>query len=191
MRPTAPAPAPSLPARSTETSFQQAPRATISWRRRRGERTSHYELFLTYAEQARFDLIRLAGVVRDSASVDATQEAMDALQRYRENMRRLVDVTVRNDGLVADMGERANTLVKLTDEARERQHKSNSDIVASLADSDRKLRFERDIVDSGYELNAAIAAVALVGARPEAAESRHAGFRRRDDLRGRPPERGG
>ena len=135
-----------------------------------GERTSHYELFLTYAEQAQFDLIRLAGVVRDSASVAATKDAMDALQRYRENMRRLVDVTVRNDGLVADMGERANTLVKLTDEARERQHKSNADIVESLADADRKLRFERDIVDSGYEVNAAVAAVALIRAQPNASE---------------------
>ena len=132
----------------------------------RGERTSNYELFLTYAEQARFDLIRLSGVVRDAASVDATKEAMDALQRYRENMRRLVDVTVRNDGLAAEMADRANTLVRLTDEARERQHKSNADIVASLADSDRKLRFERDIVDSGYEVTAAAAAVALLRAEP-------------------------
>ena len=137
----------------------------------RGERTHNYELFLAYAEQARFDLIRLSGVVRDSASVDATKEAMDALQRYRENMRRLVDVTVRNDGLVAEMGERANTLVKLTDDARERQHSSNADIVESLADSDRKLRFERDIVDRGYEVTAAIAAVALIRARPDAPEA--------------------
>ncbi len=84
--------------------------------------------------------MRLSGVVRDAASVDAAKEAMDALQRYRENMRRLVDVTVRNDGLVAEMAERADTLVQLTDEARERQHKSNADIVESLADGDRKLR---------------------------------------------------
>ena len=62
------------------------------------------------------------------------KEASDALQRYRDDMRRLVDVTVRNDGLVGDMAERANSLVGLTDEARERQHQSNADIVKSLAD---------------------------------------------------------
>ena len=37
----------------------------------RDKRTGHYELFLTYAEQARFDLMRLSDVVRDAASVDA------------------------------------------------------------------------------------------------------------------------
>src|SRR4051794_31332494 len=60
-------------------------------------RTGFYELFLTYAEQARFDLIRLSAIVRDPSHVDAAKEASDALQRYREDMRRLVDVTVRND----------------------------------------------------------------------------------------------
>ncbi len=133
----------------------------------RGERTRNYELFLAYAEQARFDLMRLSSVVRDDPSVEATKEAMDALLRYRENMRRLVDVTVRNDALVGEMGDRANALVKLTDEARERQHKSNADIVESLADGDRKLRFERDIVDSGYEMTSATAAVALMLAQPD------------------------
>ena len=81
-------------------------------------------------------------------------------------MHRLVDVTVRNDGLVAEMAERADTLVKLTDEARERQHSSNANIVESLASSDRKLRLERDIVDRGNEFTSAIAAVAPLRARP-------------------------
>src|SRR5262245_3753017 len=76
-------------------------------------RTGYYELFLTYAEQARFDLIRLSGIVRDPGHVEAAKEASDALQRYRDDMRRLVDVTVRNDGLVDDMAERANSLVRL------------------------------------------------------------------------------
>ncbi len=132
-----------------------------------GERTGFYELFLTYAEQARFDLIRLSGVVRDPGHVAAAREASDALQRYREDMRRLVDVTVRNDGLVEDMADRANSLVRLTDEARERQHQSNADIVKSLAEADRKLRTARDIVDRAHEFGAAIAAVALFQARPK------------------------
>lgn len=131
-----------------------------------GERTRHYELFLTYAEQARFDLMRLSSVVRDEANVESAKAAIDSLQRYRENMRRLVDVTVRNDGLVSEMAERANTLVRLTDEARERQHTSNADIVESLAEGDRKLRLERDIVDRANAFNAVVADVALYRARP-------------------------
>ncbi len=134
----------------------------------RGERTRYYELFLTYAEQARFDLMRLSGVVRDAASVDAAKQAIDSLQRYRENMRRLVDVTVRNDGMVGDMAERAGSLVELTDQARERQHKSNADIVESLAEGDRRLRLERDIVDRAHEFDAAVANVALFRAYPTA-----------------------
>jgi signal transduction histidine kinase len=132
----------------------------------RSERTRFYELFLTYAEQARFDLLRLSGVVRDDDNVDAAKQAIDALQRYRENMRRLVDVTVRNDGLTAEMAERADTLVRLTDDARERQHASNADIVESLAESDSRLRLERDIVDQANAFNASVAEVALYRARP-------------------------
>ena len=136
------------------------------------DRTGFYELFLTYAEQARFDLIRLSGFVRDPGHVDAAKEASDALQRYRDDMRRLVDVTVRNDGLVADMAERANSLVRLTDEARERQHESNADIVKSLAEGDRKLRLSRDIVDRAHEFGAAVAEMALFMARPAARQAR-------------------
>lgn len=131
------------------------------------ERTGFYELFLTYAEQARFDLIRLSGFVRDPTHIDAAKEASDALQRYRDDMRRLVDVTVRNDGLVGDMADRANGLVQLTDEARERQHQSNADIVKSLADGDRKLRIARDIVDRAQEFSAAVSDMALFRARPK------------------------
>src|SRR6185503_4679652 len=119
------------------------------------ERTGFYELFLTYAEQARFDLIRLSGIVRDPSHVAAAKEASDALQRYRDDMRRLVDVTVRNDSLVEDMADRTNSLVRLTDEARERQHQSNADIVKSLAEADSKLRMSRDIVDRAHEFSAA------------------------------------
>jgi signal transduction histidine kinase len=142
----------------------------------RGERTHFYELFLTYAEQARFDLQRLSGVVRDPAHVAAVDEAADALQRFRDDMRRLVDVTVRNDGLIADMAKRANGLVRLTDEARERQHQSNANIVVSLAESDQKLRTARDIADHGHELGAALAAVELARLRgPQAGEAEAVG----------------
>jgi hypothetical protein len=111
----------------------------------RAERTRYFELFLSFSEQARFDLLRLANVVRDPGHVAAANGARAALARYRDDMRRFVDVTVRNDGLVADMAGRAETLIELTDEARERQRQSNADMVTSLTEADRKLRIARDI----------------------------------------------
>ena len=49
-----------------------------------------------------------------------------------DSMWELMQVTIRNDRLIAEMGERAASLVELTDKARERQHASNTDIIASL-----------------------------------------------------------
>ncbi len=133
----------------------------------RGDRTQYYELFRTYTEQARFDLRRLAGIVRESQHVEAVDEAAGALQRYTEDMRRLLDVTGRNDQLVVSMAGRTDSLVGMTDEARERQHRSNADVVQSLAESDRKLRVAREIVDRAHEFSAAISAVQLFRATAE------------------------
>lgn len=131
----------------------------------RGERTQFYELFLNHAAQARFDLLSLDGVVRVAAHATATAEASDALTLYRDGMHRLLDVTIRNDGLVATMANRANALIRLTDEARARQQDSNADLVTSLTEGDRKLRRARDIVDRAQELSASIAAMELARAR--------------------------
>ncbi len=136
---------------------------------RRGERTHFYELFNTYTEQARFDLRRLGGIVREQAHVTAVQETGDALQHYTDDMRRLLDVTLRNDQLAADMASRTDSLVKMTDEARERQHRSNADIVTSLADGDRKLRVAREIVDRAHEFSAALSAMQMALAMPDQA----------------------
>lgn len=127
----------------------------------RGERTQYYELFLTHAEQARFDLRRLAAEVRDPAHVAAVDEAADALQHYYDDMRRLLDVTMRNDQLAADMAVRADSLVIMTDEARERQHSSNADVAKSLAEGDSQLRLARDIVDRAHEFSDGLSAVQL------------------------------
>ncbi len=127
----------------------------------RGDRTQLYELFLTHSEQARFDLRRLAPIVREPRHVAAVEEAADALERHYDDMRRLLDVTLRNDRLVVSMAGRTDSLVRMTDEARERQHRSNADVVQSLADADRQLRIAREIVDRAHEFSAAIAAVQL------------------------------
>jgi signal transduction histidine kinase len=128
-------------------------------------RTVHYERFLGFAEQARFDLLRLNAVVRHPDHARAARQAGQGLTGYVDHMRQLVEVTIRNDGLVAEMNDRAAALIRMTDEARERQHRSNADIVMSLTEGDRKLRQARNIVDRSQELGAAIAAVELLRAR--------------------------
>jgi signal transduction histidine kinase len=80
-------------------------------------------------------------------------------------MQRLREVTIRNDVLIAEMAQRADSLVLLTEEARERQHRSNTDIGMSLAQGDARLRQARDIVDQAHELSAAIAALELARLR--------------------------
>ncbi len=139
----------------------------------RGDRTQFYELFRTHAEQARFDLRRLAGIVREPAHVEAVGEAAEALQQYYEDMRRLLEVTMSNDQLVASMAARTDSLVRMTDEARERQHRSNADVVRSLAEGDLQLRTAREIVDRAHELSASIGAVQMfraMSADPSPAE---------------------
>ena len=79
-----------------------------------------------------------------------------------------MQITIRNDRLIAEMGARAAKLIELTEQARERQHASNADIVASLTESDRRLRFARDIVDRANEMRAALAAVPAGGAGRQA-----------------------
>jgi len=134
----------------------------------RGERTRFYELFFGFAEQARFDLHRLAGVVRDPTHATAVDTAAGALSRYGDHMRELLEVTISNDDLVAEMAARADSLIGLTDEARARQHESNADIVDSLTEGDIRLRVARYIIDRAQEVNAAVASVELLRARGEA-----------------------
>jgi signal transduction histidine kinase len=131
------------------------------------ERARFVDLFRSYSGHARADLQTLSGVVRDPTHAHAASAANEALSRYIDAMEHLVSVTVRNDGLIGEMGARAASLIKLTDQARERQHESNADIVMSLTESDRKLRVARDIVDRAQELSAAVAAVELLQAKGE------------------------
>jgi signal transduction histidine kinase len=128
-------------------------------------RPDFHQIYLSHAEQARFDLQRLAGVVRNPQHAEAANQASQALSRYSEQMRRLMDVTIRNDGLIAEMAARADRLIALTDEARDRQHASNADIVTSLSEGDRKLRVAREIVDRAQDFSSAIAALELARAK--------------------------
>ncbi len=103
----------------------------------------------------------LTKLARNPGHRALAEETAQALNHYRDRMWDLMQITIRNDRLIAEMGARAAKLSELTERARARQRASNADIVASLTESDRRLRFARDIVDRAQEMRAALAAVAL------------------------------
>jgi signal transduction histidine kinase len=126
-----------------------------------GQREVHAERFTQYSDEARQGLKALAEVVRDPVHGAATAAAREALDRYVESMKQFMTITAQNDALTADMAARAASLIALTDQARQRQHDSNADIVDSLNEGSRKLRVARDIVEEAQELRAAVAATEL------------------------------
>ncbi|WP_046863299.1 sensor histidine kinase [Microvirga massiliensis] len=129
-------------------------------RARASERSIHLSQFSELAAKGAANLDSLARLAREPSHRTVVTETREVLQTYSDRMWDLIRITIRNDRLIADMNARAASLVELSDRARERQHASNTDIVASLTASDRKLRLARDIVDRAQELRAALAAVA-------------------------------
>src|SRR3954468_3199577 len=107
--------------------------------------------FSDAARTARNRLNALLEMAPDAKQRHATERSRDSLGHYREQMASLREVTRRNDSLIAEMNTRAGTLISLTDQARDRQHASNADIIASLAERDQKLRVARDIVSRAQE----------------------------------------
>jgi signal transduction histidine kinase len=135
------------------------------------ERPAHSSRLADFASNGAAKLDELAEMTRDPAHGAMVLATRDALMGYRDQMWRLMQFTIRNDRLMSEMSTRAASLIELTDRARERQHASNADIIASLAELDRKLRFARDIVDRAYELQVAVDAAALADLRPDATPS--------------------
>ena len=120
-------------------------------------RAAHGAHFFRIATRAQVELDRLreAGLGGDPM----TAELGDNLARFTASMNSLMAVTGKNDQLVTDMAARAASLIALTDQARERQHASNADIVVSLREGEKRLREARDIVDAAYNLRMAVASV--------------------------------
>jgi signal transduction histidine kinase len=119
------------------------------------DRAPHAARFDEAAQAAHDRLVALIAVAGDPEQHRATAASRDALARYRDQMASLREITQRNDLLVAEMNARAAGLIGLADQARERQHASNADIIASLSERDLKLRRAREIVTRAYELRAA------------------------------------
>lgn len=134
-------------------------------RSRPEERIKHLSQFASFAQQAQNDMNALITFAGDRAQQSAIDEGRDALMLFMRRMAEYVQATDRNDVAAASMAERAASLIALTDQARARQHASNNDIMASLTDRDRKVRFAREIVDKAQELITGIDAVELHFAR--------------------------
>jgi signal transduction histidine kinase len=124
-----------------------------------GERSLHASNLTQLAATSLDRLGDLAALSAGDAHRKAAAETQQAVKDYRERMWALMQITIRNDRLIAEMGARAASLIELTDNARQRQHASNSDVVVSLKESDKKLRSARDIVDHAYELQSVLASV--------------------------------
>jgi signal transduction histidine kinase len=124
-----------------------------------GERSLHASNLTQLAATSLDRLEDLSALSSGEAHRRAASETQQAVKDYRERMWSLMQTTIRNDRLIAEMGSRAASLIQLTDTARERQHTSNADVVASLRESDKKLRSARDIVDNAYELQSVLATI--------------------------------
>ncbi|WP_061933858.1 sensor histidine kinase [Aureimonas sp. AU22] len=107
-------------------------------------------------------LRELAARTRDPVQASSIVQTRATLGRYQSLMADLTRATRESDRLVAEMDERLQTLLRLTDEARARQTRSNRGLVGTLTARDRSLSLTRDVVDSALALRAAIADGMLV-----------------------------
>jgi signal transduction histidine kinase len=128
------------------------------------DRARHAAHLANLAESGLTRLGLLSGLAHEEHA-DVVQGTRAALIKYRDRMQDLTEITTSTDRMIAEMSTRAASLIELSDKARQRQHDSNTDIIESLTEKDRKLRLARDIVDRAHELRAAIAAAAVEAAK--------------------------
>ncbi len=107
-------------------------------------------------------LRELEARTRDPLQAGSIVQTRATLERYQSLMEELTTATGESDRLVGEMDARLQTLLRLTDEARERQTRSNRGLVDTLTARDRSLSLTRDVVDSALSLRAAIADGMLV-----------------------------
>ncbi|WP_182086205.1 HAMP domain-containing sensor histidine kinase [Aureimonas sp. ME7] len=129
-----------------------------------GARERQASAFSASVKGAAAGLRNLEAKSGDAARTTAIVQTRSTLSRYRNLMEELTVATGEGDRLVAEMDARLQTLLKLTDEARERQTRSNRDLVETLSARDRTLKFTRDVVDSALSLRAALADGMMVSA---------------------------
>ncbi|MGF3027448.1 ATP-binding protein [Methylobacterium aquaticum] len=132
---------------------------------RPAERTDHAERFARLTAESTGSLDDLRRFARTPDQAARIEEARAALKDSIEQMQALVRITRENDGLIAEMAARADALVSLADQARDRQRAANADLVASLTDKARTLRQVRDVVGAVNELRALVAETEIAALR--------------------------
>ncbi|MFE1597960.1 sensor histidine kinase [Methylobacterium sp. ID0610] len=121
----------------------------------RSDQAERFSRLAAGAMAALDDLRGLARTPEQAARIDAAQGALiDSVAR----MQGLAQITRENDALIAEMATRADTLVSLADQARDRQRAANTDLVASLTEKARRLRQVRDVVSAVNALRTVVAA---------------------------------
>ncbi|GJD52251.1 Adaptive-response sensory-kinase SasA [Methylobacterium crusticola] len=141
------------------------------------ERTDHAERFARLTAEAASSLDDLRRFARTPDQASRIEAARAALKASIDRMQGLVRITRENDGLLAEMASRADTLIALADQARDRQRAANTDLVASLTDKARHLRQVRDVVGAVNELRAVVAAAEIEALRRGAPQPSPAGMR--------------
>ncbi len=124
------------------------------------ERRDQYaERFDSHTAQASAHLDMLMTSAADVALAQAVSETTQTLDGYAERMTQFKAVTRQNDALIAVMNAQAAKLIDITDSARQRQRIANIRFSETVADSDRRLRLHRDVLDSARALRGTLAGI--------------------------------
>ncbi|MBI1690852.1 HAMP domain-containing sensor histidine kinase [Methylorubrum rhodesianum] len=110
--------------------------------------------FFDLTDKAGSGLETLQKQARSRGQAERAAAARQSLDRYVARMRDFSAVARENDGLIAEMGQRAGRLTDLAEQARRRQQASNVDLAWTLTGKVNRLRATRDAVTG---LNAVLA----------------------------------
>ena len=120
------------------------------------KRPPHGEEFDRRTGEADRHLVALQALA-EGENLTAAAAARHRLDRYAEYMAQLKTTVQHNDGLTAAMAEQAARLLDLTDNLRQRQHIANVKYSETIAETDRRLRDNRDVLDATHGLRDALA----------------------------------
>ncbi|PWC67797.1 HAMP domain-containing sensor histidine kinase [Azospirillum sp. TSH58] len=98
----------------------------------------------------------LGGLAAQGIQADAVETARRASDRHAARLEELVDAIAFSDARARGMAEQEARLLALAEQARQRQHATNAALVASLADTDRRMRDGRVLVDGLHALREAV-----------------------------------
>jgi signal transduction histidine kinase len=135
------------------------------------ERAAFETRFFDLTSRAGRGLETLQNQARTRGQAERAGAARQSLDRYVARMRDFSAVARENDGLIAEMGRRANRLTDLAEQARQRQQASNVDLARTITGKVNRLRATRDVVMGLNGLMAAAWPLVLARQRGEEADA--------------------